>query len=926
MKILIKYFLFCFILVLSIASTQVISPDIADQIMQLQSQTSNSQAIPPLNQDIQYDPEVDRLSSQREIDAEEKLIPISSISRGDLYLESFGYDIFQSTQDVFAPAVDIPVPDEYIIGIGDSVLVQIFGSVNRQYDLIVSRDGIINFPEIGPIVVSGMSYSDMRSMLESRIEESIIGVESSITLGQIRSIRVFVLGDVEIPGSYTVSGLSTMTNALFISGGVTQSGSLRNIQLKRSGEIITELDLYDLLLNGDTSNDSRLLPGDVIFIPPLESTIALDGAFRKPGIYEFSDNDSIEEVFDLVGGLKPDADLSSIKLERIVPGYGANITDIDMNIELQANKMISNGDIIFVPINPEQLTGVVSLVGSAKKAGAYQWKEDMVFSDIIQNYDALLPNSDMHYALIRRPTSTSSIIEVLSFSPELAWKEPESKNNIKLMKGDTVYLFSIEDLPSSFLNALDELNFNIYLNPPLYSPYLQAPSNHPIFFELLEDSFGDSILLDQSSVLNQPFLNQTDVDDPYSFFANFSDNLQNIETMNQDISSDQEDDANIIFESEVPIMVDNNILDQEILNSSRRVVSLALIEELKKNNIYNTSSNSVSILGSVKKPGDYPYVESMHVSDLLRAGGGFTEDSYLFNSEIVRTRLNENGNVQTELIVVSLHSVLNDSNDVNNILLHPGDSMTIKSVLKSENVGFVQISGEVTFPGTYAISSGDDLSAVIERAGGLSEIADINSSVFLRDSLKEREAMQMELLADQLEIQLANLAMNPELSSPASITMVQDISNRIRSTEPVGRLVIPLADILNGNSEDVRLDDGDILMISAINQEVTVLGEVFYPTSHLFDNDLSLSDYIQISGGFNSMADDKSVYIVRSNGSVISTSDLNLFNRSSSMSIEPGDTIVVPMDISGVPSLTLWTQATQILYNTAIAVTAINSM
>lgn len=201
-------------------------------------------------------------------------------------LELFGYDLFSGTPTTFAPATDIPIPSSYIVGPGDTVEVQLFGKENEQYDLVVSREGILNFPAIGPVAVAGLTFREMKQNLQQRIKEQMIGVKASISMGALRSIRIFVLGDAERPGSYTVSSLTTMTNALFVSGGVKTIGSLRNIQLKRNGKVISSLDLYDLLLKGDTSRDKRLQPGDVIFIPPVNKSAGIKGEVRRPAIYE----------------------------------------------------------------------------------------------------------------------------------------------------------------------------------------------------------------------------------------------------------------------------------------------------------------------------------------------------------------------------------------------------------------------------------------------------------------------------------------------------------------------------------------------------------------------------------------------------------------------------------------------------------------
>ena len=177
-------------------------------------------------------------------------------------LEPFGYDIFESDEIGFEPVSAGPVPRDYVLGPGDSIRVQLFGNVNGIYEYEVSRDGVLNVPELGPMTVAGLPFSEFRNDLKNRVNEMLIGTQVSVTIGQLRTTRVFVLGDVNRPGSYVVSGLATMSSALYSSGGISTIGTLRNIQLKRQGKLVATLDLYDLLLNGDTSGDQRLQAGD----------------------------------------------------------------------------------------------------------------------------------------------------------------------------------------------------------------------------------------------------------------------------------------------------------------------------------------------------------------------------------------------------------------------------------------------------------------------------------------------------------------------------------------------------------------------------------------------------------------------------------------------------------------------------------------
>jgi len=220
----------------------------------------------------------------RDFEIELTLLPLEKVDTEAL--EPFGYDLFAGVPSTFAPVSDVPVPAEYVVGPGDRLEVQLIGNTKGRHSLVVGRDGRIMFPELGPIAVSGLRFEAAKARIESRVADQMIGTQAVVTMGDLRSIRVFVLGEAERPGSYTVSGLATVTNALFASGGVKTIGSLRNIELKRNGALVKRVDLYDLLLKGDTSGDARLLPGDVIFIPPVGSTVAVTGEIRRPAIYE----------------------------------------------------------------------------------------------------------------------------------------------------------------------------------------------------------------------------------------------------------------------------------------------------------------------------------------------------------------------------------------------------------------------------------------------------------------------------------------------------------------------------------------------------------------------------------------------------------------------------------------------------------------
>lgn len=373
-----------------------------------------------------------------------RLVYLPLEPQGTEALKPFGYDLFAGMPSTFAPATDIPVPADYVVGPGDTLEVQLIGNVKGFYSLVVGRDGRVNFPELGPIPVAGRRFEEVRRDLESRVRERMIGTQASVAIGELRSIRVFVLGDARTPGSYTVSGLSTITNALFVSGGVKEIGSLRNIQLKRNGKTVTTLDLYDLLLKGDTRADVRLLPGDVIFVPPVGPTVGLSGEVRRPAIYELKDETTAAELLALGGGLMPTADPALATIERV--NERRTRVTIDVNLASPAGKSqaLRGGDVLRVPGIRPVLDESVSVLGHVYRPGEYQFVAGMRIADVIRSLDELKPNADQRYVLIRREIPPDRRVRVFSTDLERALSEPDSAANFELAPRDQIYVFDLE--------------------------------------------------------------------------------------------------------------------------------------------------------------------------------------------------------------------------------------------------------------------------------------------------------------------------------------------------------------------------------------------------------------------------------------------------------------------------------------------------
>lgn len=728
-------------------------------------------------------------------------------------LKPFGYDLFDRTPSTFAPMTNVPVPSDYVVGAGDDLSVQLYGSQNRTVKLTVGRDGVVSFPELGPITVAGQRFSNVKAAIESRVERQLIGVRASVSMGDTRSIRIFVLGEARNPGTYTVSSLATMTSALYAAGGIKSVGSLRRIELKRQGTLVRTLDLYDMLIRGDTTDDDKLQQGDVVFVPPVGSTVSVAGELHRPAIYEIKNESTVADLINLAGGLTPQADPVKAMVSRVDENERRVVLRVDLfgpNAKVQT---LRNGDVLRVNKLKPTLDAGVGLQGHVFTPGNYEYRQGMHLTDVIHSVDDLEPNADLHYLLIRREMPPDRRISVLSVDLSEALKAPGSAADIQLLPRDQIMVFDLASGRDHIIQpVLDELR-------------LQSTLDHP--------------------------------------------------------------------------------------------------------------TQVVHIDGRVKVPGEYPLESGMKIADLVRAGGGLSDAAYGGKAELTRYRVEDGQTRRTELIEIDLAQALRgDSKE--NLQLEPFDILSVKEVSQWHTQESVTLTGEVRFPGRYDIKRGETLVSVLARAGGLTEFAFPEGSVFTREELKRREQDQMDALANRMQTDLAAMAIAgigsgaPGAANPGVITVGQSLLGALRSQKAVGRLVIDLPHMMHthpGSSYDVILRDGDQLIVPRFQQQVTVIGEVQSATSHLYGPSLSRDDYIALSGGATRRADRSRIYVVHANGSVVAAEGHRWFELSGSqMQIKPGDTIVVPLDTDRLPALPFWTAVTTIVYNVAIAVAAIHGL
>jgi protein involved in polysaccharide export with SLBB domain len=303
-------------------------------------------------------------------------------------LPVYGENLFRNPPTTFAPVEQVPVPLDYVIGPGDRLMIRVWGQIDIRESTIVDRNGQIFIPKVGAITLAGVKYANLEDHLKREIGRVFRNFEISVSLAQLRTIEIFALGNTKSPGRYTISSLSTLVNALFASGGPSASGSMRNIELKREGKTITNFDVYDLLVFGDRSKDVPLLPGDVIYIPPVGPQVAIAGSVNVPAIYEIKSED-LREAIRLAGGLTSMAGGQQLSIERIENHTSRTVETLSLDAHGLSTKL-QDGDVIRVTAISPRFDNAVTLRGSVANPGRYPWKKGMRLSDLIPNKDVLL--------------------------------------------------------------------------------------------------------------------------------------------------------------------------------------------------------------------------------------------------------------------------------------------------------------------------------------------------------------------------------------------------------------------------------------------------------------------------------------------------------------------------------------------------------
>ncbi|MFQ5580869.1 MAG: SLBB domain-containing protein [Nitrospiria bacterium] len=806
-----------------------------------------------------------------------------------LEIKQFGYDLFENPPTTFAPANMVPVGPDYLLGPGDELRMNIWGKLNANHVLLIDRDGKINLPQIGTIHLAGLSFSEAKQFIRKEFGRYYkpTEVKINISMGQLRSIQVFVVGKAERPGNYTLSSFSTLINALFAAGGPSKIGTMRDIQVKRKGKTVTRFDLYDFLLKGDKKNDIRLMPGDVIFIPTVGPLVALSGHVKSPAIYELKGKTGLRGLIRMAGGITATGYLQQVQLERVFENQEKQVLDVNLELMPKDGEItLKDGDQVRIFSVYEKIKNPIELVGNLVRPGTYQWAPGIRVRDLLRSTGDFLPDTYLEFALIEREMQPDRHKEYLSIGLEKLLLDMDEGQNILLMPFDKIVVFNRWDLL------------------PKENVHISGAVNKPGEFEY-RPNMKLSDLLKLAGGLKRP-------EHPESYLSEGVISRR----MPPDFHEEQVtfDFRQVVIEQDA---------EADLFLEPKDKVQIFDIWELAQ-------ERKVGIVGAVNNPGSFVWAEEMRVLDLVNLSGGVKYFASLKSAELTRITPTSDG-PKVERFEINLEKAI--AGDIeHNIKLQTDDHLSVQTVPEWELYRTVQVKGEVRFPGTYTSKKGESLSSLLERAGGFTENAYLKGAVFTRESVRELQQRQLDESIDRIEHQLLSQSANTIEASLTPDALLQDkaaagqrqaLIAKMRAARAKGRIAIHLdaLEAFKGSPSDLILEEGDLITIPEKPQQVQVIGSVYNQTAFIFDREEDVSDYLEKAGGMTERAEEEALYVLKVDGSAISNHQGGSWWGGGIMSsnLDPGDTIVVPEKLERIAWLREVKDLTQILFQIATA-------
>ena len=777
-------------------------------------------------------------------------------------LERFGLDVFRNSSD--QPDVipmDLPVGPDCVVGPGDGLAIDLWGATSQRIVRTVDRQGRVSLPEAGPVLVSGRTLGEVQELVQKTLRGQFRDVSTDISLSRLRTVRVYVVGEVNEPGAYDVSSLSTPLNALFAAGGITGRGSLRTVKHYRGKTLVEEVDAYDLLLHGVRSDMQRIENGDTLMVPTIGAQVTIDGAVRRPSLYELHGEKTLADALELAGGMLQTASLRHVEVQRIDAHEKRTMLSLNMssgdssetNTEALSKFAIRDGDEIHVfPIAPYNQDAIY-LQGHVLRPGRYSYKQEMTLHDVIASYKDLLPEPAGKYAEIIRLKGPDFRPTVESFDLAAAIENPASSPKLEPL--DTIRIFSRYDF---------ETSPKVWVGGEVRSPGEYSTSGQVRLRDAVFLASGPT----QDASLDSAQLFRTESDGSMK-----------------------------IFSVNLKAALAGNPIDNILLQPRDRL--------LVHRNIASVEPATVYIKGEVPRPGRYPLTANMQVEDLIEAAGGLKRSAYTQTADLTRFAAGDPEHGTSEQLTVELPPASKGESG-SEMTLRDGDVLTIRQVPGWNDLGSsVTVRGEVQHPGTYGLRPGERLSSVLDRAGGYSAEAYPYGAVLVRREVREAQDREHDELVRRVEAEQVHMKFLPENDAEQKTAKLNALAQthatleQLRSNPPVGRVIIHIpskGENWKNSPEDPVLRAGDILTIPKKIGYVMVNGQVFNPTAVSYRPGRSANWYLSQAGGLTQLADKKAAFVVRADGSVLSAKNNSGWFAGDPLNaqLRPGDQVVVP--------------------------------
>ncbi len=778
-------------------------------------------------------------------------------------------DRFYANKNMIDSA-SLPTPENYTISTGDRIDIHVYGDRDEKLSLEVNNDGEIELQYIGPVRVGGMSYKELKTYLTRELKQHFKLSSFKISISKYSSIQVTLIGDVKYPGIYNLSSFSTAKDLFIVSKGVRDTASVRNIDIKRNGKTIAKLDFYDLLFRGKSVGTTLLKHGDIVVVKKADTLVSIDGYVNNAAKFELKKGETLAKLIEYAGGMKANASKRHIKIDR----YSDNIVFETFHINYRKAKKfrMRDGDRVYIYQLDSTAQSSVSLYGNIIRPGAYPLPKERTLTTFLNQqlkYGSkhfFLPETYFEYGLIKRYTDALNY-KIHSFNLKDVL---DAKEKVSLEPQDEIYIFSKNDLQSS---SYITTSGSLFINAGKLR-YFEGMTIR----DAIHASGVDGIVDDMVRVTT---INTPDRMPKTTFYS-------------------LKKDANII---------------------------LSPYDEVEIYDYYQTHRlEPVSIKGEVVNPTTVFYEKDMTLQKILDASGGFTTMAYLKQIEIVRYYIDAESNRKKKIDVLNLSDI-----DPKKYILEPYDEVTIYKIPNWGEKQVVTLSGEVKFPGKYTISNGEKLASVIARAGGYTKDAFIQGAVFTRDSIKRQQIDQYNHSLAKIKRELALYNAMPANAKRAATSVgatstLNDVILEAKKYQPIGRVSVTLdkdLDFFKESPFNLVLKDKDTLTIPNQIDTVTVFGEVFNPTSFVYNEVLSSEDYIEMASGLSRAADEGSIYIIHANGM---SEPLNAGWFSANAEIKKGDTIVVPVYIKEINTLEIWDSVSRVLASFAVTAAALSTL